>query len=315
MSADGMSVTIIGSGHVGIACANAILQRHLVRELVLINETEEVAQGEAMDLAQAVPLGVPVTIRAGSYRDAASSDVVVLTAGSPGKPGESRLEMLADNVKVLRTCLSRLREAGFGGVLVLATNPVDVLTYVAQKESGLPAAKVIGTGTLIDSERLRAMLGERLRVDARSVHASVIGEHGESSVVVWSSAQVGGIPLARYPGAAGLPSGEEMQKSVRDAGPAVVKLKGNTCFAIGACVARITEAVLRDERSVLMVSTQVTGQYGLRDVALSTPSVVGRGGVEEVLELVLNAQEKEDLERSAGILKKAYAELERGPQK
>ncbi len=201
-------------------------------------------------------------------------------------------------------------------MLVLATNPVDVLTYVAQKESGLPAAKVIGTGTLIDSERLRAMLGERLRVDARSVHASVIGEHGDSSVVRvelgagWRAFRWRDIRERSL----GCRQREEMQKSVRDAGPAVARLKGNTCFAIGACVARITEAVLRDERSVLAVSTQVTGQYGLWDVALSTPSAVGRGGVEEVLELVLNAQEREDLEKSAGILKNAYAELERGPQ-
>lgn len=303
------SVAIIGCGHVGIACANAILQKHTVRELILVDATEDVARGEALDLQQAVPLGVPVTIRAGTYGDAAASAMVVLTAGSPGKPGGSRLDMLADNAEVVRTCAERLREGGFGGVLLLATNPVDVLTYLAQRESGFPVERVIGTGTLIDSERLQAMLGERLRVDARSVQASVIGEHGDSSVAVWSSARIGGIPLARFPGAEALPSREQMQTEVRRAGPEVAALKGNTCFAIAACVARICEAVLRDERSVLLVSTGMDGQYGLRDVALSTPCVLGKGGVERVLELELDAGEQAALASSATVLQRAYAEM------
>ncbi len=258
---------------------------------------------------------MPVKITAGTYKDAAASRVVVMAAGAPGKFSGSRLDMLAANVGLLRTSVTRLMAEGFEGVLLLATNPVDVLTYVAQKESGLPVERVIGTGTLIDSERLRAMLGERLEVDARSIHASVIGEHGDSSVAVWSAAQIGGISLARFPGAEGLPSREEMQTSVREAGPEVAGLKGNTCYAIAACVARICEAILRDERSVLTVSTLMTGQYGLRDVALSTPCVVGCGGVEEVLELVLDAEEQRALARSAEVLQEAYRGFERSEKK
>lgn len=310
MPAQPMSVTIVGCGHVGMACANALLQKRLVRELILINDTEDLAKGEALDLQQAVPLGVPVTIKAGTYKDAAASQVVVMAAGGPAKFSGSRLDMLAGNVVLVRECVEKLKAEGFEGVLLLATNPVDVLTYVAQTESGWAEGRVIGTGTLIDSERLRAMLGERLRVDARSVHASVVGEHGDSSVVAWSSAQIGGLSLARYPGAEALPGREELQKMVREAGPEVARLKGNTCFAIGACVARICESVLRDERSVLMVSTVMTGQYGLRDVALSTACVVGCGGIETVLELELDVEERRGLDGSAAILREAYASLQ-----
>ena len=198
---------------------------------------------------------------------------------------------------------------GFDGVLLIATNPVDVLTYIAQKESGLPASQIIGSGTLLDTERLRHILGEKLRVDPRSVHASVIGEHGDSSVAVWSAAQVAGIPLAKYPGANSLPSKEELLTGVRHAGPEVAALKGNTCFAIASCVTRICEAILRDERSVLMVSTLMNGQYGLRDVSLSTPCIVGGCGVESALELLLSADEQKALEASAAILQQAYAKL------
>jgi len=199
---------------------------------------------------------------------------------------------------------------GFDGVLIIATNPVDVLTFIAQKESGLPASQVIGSGTLLDTERLRHILGERLNVDPRSVHAAVIGEHGDSSVAVWSAAQVAGVPLALYPGADTLPSQEELLTSVRNAGPEVASLKGNTCFAIAACVTRICEAILRDERSVLLVSTLMTGQYGLRDVSLSTACIVGNCGVESALELHLNATEQTSLEASAAVLQRAYAKLE-----
>src|SRR5258705_9462152 len=264
MPSQHIRISIIGCGHVGTSCAYAILQNHLAREIVLIGDTEDHVHGEALDLQQAVPLGTPVKIFAGT----------------------------------------------FDGVLLIATNPVDVLTLIAQRESGLPSSQVIGSGTLLDTERLRHILGERLNVDPRSVHAAVIGEHGDSSVAVWSAAQVAGVPLALYPGADTLPSQEELLTSVRRAGPEVAGLKGNTCFAIASCVTRICEAILRDERSVLMVSTLMDGQYGLHDVALSTPCIVGSCGVELALELRLNEAEQKALEASASILQHAYANLQ-----
>jgi len=303
-------ISIIGCGHVGTSCAYAILHNRLVREIVLIGDTEAHVHGEAMDLQQAVPLGSPIKIFAGTYKDAAASSIVVITVGTPGKFQGSRLDMLAGNVVIVRSCVAKLMAEGFNGVLIIATNPVDVLTYIVQKESGLPPGQVIGSGTLLDSERLRHILGEQLDVDPRSVHAAIIGEHGDSSVAVWSAAQVAGLPLSRYPGAHALPSHEELLIAVRYAGPAVALLKGNTCFAIASCVTRICEAILHDERSVLIVSTLMTGQYGLRDVALSTPCIVGCGGVESILELHLNGEEQKALEASAAVLKHAYATLQ-----
>jgi L-lactate dehydrogenase len=305
-------VAIIGCGHVGTSCAFALLQNHLVREIVLIGDGPTHVQGEALDLEQAVPLGTPITVTAGTYKEAAASAIVIVTVGTPGKFQASRLDMLAGNVVIVRACVAKLMAEGFDGVLIIATNPVDVLTYIVQKESGLPATRVIGSGTLLDSERLRHILGEQLNVDPRSIHAAVIGEHGDSSVAVWSSAQVAGLPLAHFPGANTLPTHEELLIAVRYAGPVVATLKGNTCFAIAACVTRICEAILRDERSVLIVSTLVTGQYGLRDVAFSTPCIVGCGGVESVIELHLNKAEQNALEASAAVLKNAHASLREG---
>jgi L-lactate dehydrogenase len=302
-------ISIIGCGHVGTSCAFSLIQNHLVRELILIGDTEELVKGEALDLQHAVPLGMPVTVVAGTYKDAAASSIVIMAAGTPGKFIGSRLDMLAGNASIVRNSIRKLMDAGFDGVLLLATNPVDVLTFIAQKESGLPKGQVIGSGTLLDSERLGHFLGERLTVDPRSIHAAIIGEHGDSSVAVWSAAQVAGIPLALYPGAKTLPSQEEILTTVRRAGQEVAALKGNTCFAIAACVTRICEAILRDERSVLLVSTLLTGQYGLHNVCLSTPCIIGNCGVETALELRLNQSEQEALEASAAILQNAYTSL------
>ena len=305
-------VAIIGCGHVGTTCAYAMLQSRLCREIVLIDEAEDLAKGEALDLQQSVPLGMPVKIFAGGYKDAAASAIVVLTVGAPVKFTGSRLDLLGANVDIVRACVGDLMAEHFDGVLLLATNPVDILTLVAQRESGLPVNRVIGSGTLIDTERFRFILGESLNVDARSVDAVIIGEHGDSCVAVWSAAQIGGEPLARFPGAEALPSRETLLARVRRAGPEVFALKGNTCFAIASCVARICEAILRDERSVLLVSTLMTGEYGLRDVCLSTPCVIGKSGVERVLVLPLDPSEQKALEHSADTLRRAYAGLGEG---
>jgi L-lactate dehydrogenase len=262
-----------------------------------------------MDLQQAAPLGAPVRVIAGTYKDAAESAVVIVTASAPGGFTSSRFTQMTDNAALLRQIITRLKAEGFNGVIIIATNPVDVLTYLAQTEFDLPAGHVIGSGTLLDTERLRNLIGEQLNVDARSVHAAVIGEHGDSSVAVWSAAQVAGLPLSLYPGTDALPTQEELLIAVRYAGHVVVNLKGNTCFAIAACVTRICEAILRDERSVLIVSTLMTGHYGLQGVSLSTPCIVGSQGVESAVELHLNAEEQKALEQSAAVLKDAYAQL------
>jgi len=302
-------VAIIGCGNVGLACAHSLLLNRLAREIVLISHDSDHTRGEALDLQQAVPLGSPVSVTAGTYEDAAASHLVVLAVGGAAKFATTRLALLAENAVIVRECLRKLREAGFKGVLVIATNPVDVIVRIAHRESGLEPCQIIGSGTLLDSERLRNLLGRHFEVDPRSVHAAVIGEHGDSSVAVWSSAQIAGIPLAHYKGFETL-SLPDMLTAVRQAGPEVAHLKGNTCYAIAACVTRIAEAVLRDEGSALLVSTMLTGQYGMTDIAMSTPCIVGAGGIERALALELALEEKAALEASAAVLRHAYDSLE-----
>lgn len=304
-------IAIIGAGAVGVTCAYSLVLKGTAQEIVLINRDPRKAEGEASDLQHAVPLGQPVKVIAGDYKDAAKSAIVIFTAGAASSDKEeSRLELLAKNAAILRECLAKLAAEQFAGVLIIASNPVDVLTYIAQEESGLPHAQVIGSGTVIDTNRLRTLLGEELGVEARSIHGYIIGEHGDSSVAVWSGAQVAGMPLARFPGAAALPSRDELLRRVRNAGPEVLDLKGNTCYAIASCIERICEAVLRNEQSVLTVSARLNGEYGLRDVCLSTPCILGQRGVVKVLELPLDDVEAQDLAKSAQVLQDAFKEAE-----
>ncbi len=304
-------IAIIGTGAVGVTCAYSFVLKGTAQEIVLINRDRDKAEGEASDLQHAVPLGQPVKVTAGDYKDAAASSIVVFTAGAASSDKEeSRLELLEKNAVILRECLGKLKAEGFGGVLLIATNPVDVLTYIAQQESGLPPSQVLGSGTVIDTNRLRTLLGEQLGIEARSVHGYIIGEHGDSSVAVWSGAQVAGMPLASFPGAAKLPSREELLKNVQHAGGEVLAQKGNTCYAIASCIERICEAVLRDERSVLTVTARLEGEYGLKDVCLSTPCILGEKGIVKVLELPLNQDESLALMKSAQVLRNALTQLE-----
>lgn len=299
-------VSIIGCGNVGMASAFALLQSELVRELVLIDRDPDKAEGEAMDLQQAiaVPMEPPVKVTAGNYKDAAASSIVVITAGvATDDPEVSRLELLGKNVEIIREIVGKLKAENFQGILIVTTNPVDILAQVAQKESGLPASRVISTGTVIDTARLRVLLAERLAVEPRAVDAFIIGEHGDSEIAVWSAARVAGLPLAKFPGADKLPAPAEMLDQIRQAAPEIVKRKGNTSYAIGLCVRRICEAILRDERMALPVSTLLQGEYGIKGVYLGTPCIVGKNGIERVIELELNETEKAGLLRSADILR------------
>lgn len=299
-------VCIIGCGRVGMASAYALIQSGFIRELVLVGRSPEKTEGEAMDLQHAVsvPMKPPIKVTSGGYADAARSSVVVVAAGAAtGGPDVSRLELLAENAATVRGIVGELRAAGFSGVLVMASNPVDVLAQVAQEESGLPAGRVIGTGTLIDTARLRGLLGEELGLEPRAVDAYIVGEHGDSEIAVWSGARVAGVRLDAYPGARSLPDRDELLRRIRRAAPEVVKRKGHTSYAVGLCVLRICEAVLRDERAVLAVSALLGGEYGVEGVYLGTPCVVGRDGVERVVELELDAGELEGMQASARVLK------------
>lgn len=301
-------VAIIGCGHVGATSAYALLLNGIAREIVLVDRNTEHADGEAMDLQHAVPLGRPVRVWSGNYKDAGRAAIAVIAAGVGGRPGETRLDLLARNIVVVRDCIRRLMDEGFDGIILMTTNPVDVLAQVAQDESGLTMNRVIGSGTVLDTARLRAVLGDALGVEARSIHAYIIGEHGDSEIAAWSSARVAGLPLSDYCAPA-CPDFDELLRRVRRAAPDIIARKGYTSFAIASCVERICEAILRDEHTVLPVSTMTSGQYGIDGVYLSLPCIVGRGGVERVIELPLSDSEREGLRASANLLRRTFEGL------
>ncbi len=302
-------VAVVGAGHVGAASAYALLTSGAARELVLVDADAKRAEGEAMDLQHAVSLARPVEVWAGDYRDAARSAIVVIAAGVGGRPGETRLDLLGRNVTVVRDCVRALMAENFAGVILMTTNPVDILAQVAQEEAGLPAARVMGSGTVLDTARLRAMLAAELRIEARSIHAYIVGEHGDSEIAAWSAAHVAGVPLKDYCAAHGCPDFEKLLGRVRRAAPDIIERKGYTSHAIASCVLRICEAVLGDERTVLPVSTLMRGQYGMEGIYLSLPCVVGRDGVAGVVELPLSREERAGLRASAEILRRSYESL------
>jgi L-lactate dehydrogenase len=282
----------------------AILERGVAHELLLHDIRPELAEGEAMDLAHGASFYPAARVSTAAVEDMASADAVVIAAGRGGRPGESRLDLLRENAAIVRNlskALSSLR-----GLLVVVTNPVDILTQVAAEASGLPLARVLGTGTMLDSARLRQVVGHELGVEPRSVHAHVVGEHGDSEVVLWSSAQIGGIPLRRWPGFA-IEREAALADEVRHAAYEIIRRKGATNHAIGAVTASLLRWCLRGERRVLTVSRVQEGTCGLRDVALSLPSLVGQEGATLVLEPEMTEQEREALEHSAQVLRNARA--------
>ncbi|MEJ8840669.1 L-lactate dehydrogenase [Ramlibacter sp. AN1133] len=307
MTNDASKVAVVGAGRVGSTFAYTLAASGLVREIVVADADLARAEGEAMDIAQSVPFHRPVRVRAGSLRDAAGAAVTVITAGAAQRPGEPRTALVQRNVEVLRGILDEVVAANPDGLLLIATNPVDALTCAALRMSGLPPGRVIGSGTVLDSARLRAELAAHYGVDARNVHAYVLGEHGDSEFVAWSTATVGNMKLEDYCAATHTSCApEEMEKigeRVRRAAYEIIQRKGATNFAIAAALTRIIEAILRDEQSVLTVSTLVQGEYGLQDVCLSLPAIVGRGGVQRVLQVPLAVGEVAALRRSADAIR------------
>jgi L-lactate dehydrogenase len=275
-------------------------------EIVLIDLNRAKAEGEAMDLRHGLPFVRPVDVHVGDYADCAGADIVAITAGAASRPGETRLDLASRNVEIFRQIVPAIVRHNSEGILLVVTNPVDVLTHLTLILSGRPANKVIGSGTVLDSARFRYLLAEHCGVDPRNVHAHVIGEHGDSEVPVWSLANIAGTRLTEYcvvcrQDCDGIPR-REIFHQVRDAAYEVIKRKGATYYAVGLSVAYIVESILRDQRSVLPVSSLMQGQYDLEDVCLSLPAVVGREGIVQVLELPLDEEEVVGLRRSATVL-------------
>ena len=301
------SVGIVGIGWVGASVAISALHAGVANELLLADVRGDVAEGEAMDLAHGASFYPAAQVRAAAVEELVDTDAVVIAAGRGGKPGESRLELLRDNARTARELGTQLR--GYRGLVIVVTNPVDALTYVVAQSSGLPPERVIGTGTMLDTARLRQVLGAELALDPRSVHAQVVGEHGDSEVVLWSSAQVGGTPLRSWPGWRAERE-RDVAEQVRTAAYEIIKRKGATNHAIGLVTAALLRWTLRGERRVLTVSrVHDHGTLGLGDVALSLPTIVGADGATAVAVPEMDDAERAGLERSASVLRKALASL------
>ena len=312
-----MKIGIVGAGFVGSTAAYAMVMSGVGRQIVLVDRNQERARAEADDLLHAVPFAQPLDVLAGGYPELAGARVVVLTAGVGQRPGETRLELLARNAAVFREVVPAVLDQAPDAVLVVATNPVDVMTHLAARyaaERGVGPGRVLGSGTTLDTARFRALLGRRLGVDSAHVHAYVVGEHGDSEVLTWSLATVGGIPLADMAQRHGVPFDDAVRagidEGVRRAAYRIISGKGATYYGVGSALARIVDAVLGDRRSVLTVCTPQASVAGVDDVTVSLPQVVGGRGVIETLPLALPPEEQQALARSAGVVREAIAGLE-----
>ena len=311
--ADKRKIVLIGTGIVGMIYAYALLNQNLCDELVLIDINKKRAEGEAMDLNHGVAFsGGNMEIYAGEYTDCCNADLVVLTAGLPQKEGQNRLDLLKENRKIFETILQSVLENGFHGIFLVATNPVDIMTRIVYEISDFPPEKVIGTGTALDTARLRYLLGEKFMIDPRNMHAYVMGEHGDSEFVPWSQAMMTTKPIFDLCGETeGCHFQEllELEEEVRMAAYKIIEAKKATYYGIGMAMARITKAIFGNEYSVLTVSAHLQGEYGENGIYIGIPCVVNRMGIQRIVELPLGSEEKQRLHSSCETLENTYREI------
>jgi len=313
-----MKVGVVGSGMVGATAAYALVMRGVGREIVMVDKNEGRAAAEAADIRHAVPFAHPLEVRSGGYVDLVGCRVVVLCAGVGQKPGETRLQLLRRNAAVFREVVPGVLSHAPNAVLVVATNPVDVMTHLAVREAGrigVPARRVFGTGTTLDTARFRTLLGARCEVDPHHVHGYVIGEHGDSEVLTWSLVSVGGIPLEAFARMRNVDLSEavrrDIDEQVRRAAYTIIDGKGATYYGIGSAIARVVESVLHDQRSILTVCAPTADAAGVADVTIALPRLVGGAGVLETFPLPLSDAEQSQLRASAGVIRQAVDELDR----
>lgn len=314
MAVNSRKVVIVGCGFVGSASAFALMQSKLFSEMVLIDADQNRAEGEALDIGHGMAFASPMKIYAGTYDDITDAAVIVITAGANQKPDETRLDLIKKNSAIMQSIVGEIKQREFHGILLIVSNPVDILTYIALKESGYPANRVIGSGTVLDTGRFRYELGEHLGVDSRSVHAYIIGEHGDSELAVWSGANVAGIPINDFCELRGhyqhQESMERIYKTVRDSAYDIIQKKGATYYGVAMAVARIAESIVMNENAVLPVTSLMEGEYGLEGLCISVPTIVSQKGAEKVLEIPLSDEEKEKLLSSAKELKEVLDGLD-----
>jgi L-lactate dehydrogenase len=300
-------VTVVGTGSVGASFAYSLMIQGFVSEISLIDIDQKKAMGEAMDLEHGMPFVQPVRISAGGYSECEGADIVVVTAGAAQKPGESRLDLVQKNFSVFQKVIPEIVAHNKSCILLVATNPVDIMTYVSLKLSGFPSERVLGSGTILDTLRLRSILGDHFKLDPRNVHAYIIGEHGDSEVPVWSSANVAGMRLAKFCPFCGERYDPQyfakVFDQVKNAAYKIIEYKGSTYYGIGLGLTRIVESIVRDENAILAVSSLLDDYYGVSDICLSVPSIVNSSGVARVLKLPLDDLEIQQFQKSASILK------------
>lgn len=300
-------IAIIGCGFVGSASAFALMQSKMFSEIVLIDADKDKAEGEAMDISHGIPFVGNMKIYSGDYDDIVDASVIVITAGAGQKPGETRLDLVHKNVGIFKSIIPEIAKRNCRGILLVVANPVDILTYTALKFSGFEENRVIGSGTVLDTARLKYQLGEHLSVDSQSVHAYIIGEHGDSEIAVWSSANVSGIALDDFCEMRGHynhdKSQENIAEKVKNSAYEIIAKKRATYYGVAMAVKRICEAIIRDEKSILPISSMMHGEFGIDDVVLSMPSIVGANGIETKVPISLSDEEKVNLKKSADTLR------------
>ena len=306
-------VAMIGCGFVGSASAFALMKSGLFSEMVLLDADQNKAEGEALDISHGLPFAKPMQIYAGGYDDITDAAIIIVSAGASQKPGETRLDLVKKNVGIFSMIMPEIAKREVKGILLIVANPVDILTFVAQKQSGLPESRVFGSGTVLDTARLKYLLGEHLRVDSRSVHAYIIGEHGDSEMAAWSCANVSGLPLDSFCEMRGHHNHDEAMHQIADqvknSAYEIIEKKHATYYGIAMSVKRICEAIIRDEKSILPVSSMLHGEYGIEGVTLSMPAVVGKNGIEKLVPIRLSEEEQGQLKVSADTLKAVLKEV------
>lgn len=306
-------VAMIGCGFVGAATAFSLMESGLFSEMVLIDADHERAEGEALDISHGLPFTRPMKIYAGEYDDIVDAAIIIITAGANQKPDETRLDLVQKNVGIFKSIIPQIARRQCPGILLVVSNPVDILTYTAWKLSGFPENRVLGSGTVLDTARLKYNLGEHLGVDSRGVHAFIIGEHGDSELAAWSSATVSGVPLNTFCEMRGHYNHDEaterIAEDVKNSAYEIIRKKKATYFGVAMAVRRICEAIIGDEKSILPVSNLMHGEFGIDDVTLSMPAIIGAKGVERLVPIPLDQEEQEKLSESASTLRKILDEV------
>ncbi len=307
-------VAIVGCGFVGSSTAFALMQSGIFSEIALIDVDKNRAEGEALDISHGVPFAGQVKVYAAAYEEVLDAAIVIITAGAAQKPGETRLDLVNKNVAIFKSIIPELSSRNYQGTLLIVSNPVDILTYAALKISGFPENRVIGSGTVLDTARLKTKLGEHLQVDSRSVHTFIIGEHGDSEIAAWSSANVSGIPLNDFCEMRGhfehQKAMREIAEKVKNSAYEIIEKKNATYYGIAMALTRICRSIIMNEHSILPVSSYIEDQYGVKDLCLSLPAIVGKDGVETLAPIELSAEEQGKLAESAKVLKEIASQLD-----